>query len=105
MKSTKMERTKSVSNVRWGGMCARGKDMYRLKSKGKKTVRAGIDKSRFDGWGFNRIKMSLVLSITAKQVRKKIHSNETFMTPVSSIPPPYQVVVNGQNNCTPCPVR
>ena len=76
----------------------------KLKNEGSRIVRTGIDSSRFDGWCWNRIHASFVLSIIVRNVRKKINSKEMFVRLVILIPPPYPLEVIGQNSCVPSPV-
>ena len=57
----------------------------KLRSVGRRTVKVGIDRSRFDGWGWKSVCASFVLSRIAKAVRKKIHSMVMLVRLVISI--------------------
>ena len=60
----------------------------KLRSVGRRTVKAGIDRSRFDGWGWKSVCASFVLSRIVKAVRKKIHSMVMLVRLVISIVSP-----------------
>jgi len=70
---------KMAKYVRWGMMSAYGTDKGKWKKVGRRTVKTGMDRSRFDGWGWNRVQASFVLSMIVRQVRKRIHSRETLV--------------------------
>jgi len=86
-------------------MSVYGTDKGKWKKVGRRTVKTGMDRSRFDGWGWNRFQASFVLSMIVRQVRKRIHSKETLVRLFMQTPAPYHLEVKGQSICTPSPVR
>ncbi len=68
---------------------SRGTDEGKLSSVGSRTVKIGIENSIFDVCFRNNTRVSLALCMTAKDVRKKIHSIKMFVRPIISTPPPY----------------
>ena len=66
------------------GWTCRGK----LRSVGRRTVKVGMDRSRFDGWGWNRVCMSFALKRIVSEVRRRIHSVRMFAVLVIPIPIP-----------------
>jgi len=85
-------------------MSPKGTDRGKLKNVGRRTVRTGMDSSRFDGWCWKRIHISFVLSMMAKKARKKVHSMRMLVRLVMVIPTAYQLEVIGQRSCV-APVR
>lgn len=57
----------------------------KLRSVGRRTVKVGMDRSRFDGWGWRSVCASFVLSRIVKAVRKRIHSRRMLVRLVISI--------------------
>jgi len=86
-------------------MSVKGTDKGKLKNVGRRTVRTGVDSSRFDGWCWNRIHISFVLSMMVREIRKKPHSKEMLARLIILIPAPYQLEDMGQRSCVPPPVR
>jgi len=103
-RSVRMERVKIVMWMRWGMMSAVGTASGKLRKVGRKAVVVGMNNSRFVRWGFSIIHASFVLNISVRDARKMIHSKEMFVRLDMLIPVPYQLVVRGQNICTP-PVK
>ena len=77
--SMRMEKVKMVRYVMCGMTSSNGTDKGKLKKVGRRTVKTGMDSSRFDWWGWNRVQASFVLSMMVRQVRKRIHSKETLV--------------------------
>ena len=46
----------------------------KLRSVGRRTVKVGMDRSRFDGCGWKSVEASFVFCMIKKDVRKRIHS-------------------------------
>ena len=67
---------------------AEGTYWGKLRSVGRRTVKVGMDRSRFDGCGWRSVRASLVLSRIVKAVRKKIHSMVMLVRLVISIVSP-----------------
>jgi hypothetical protein len=67
-----------------------GTDKGKLSNEGSRTVKKGMDSSRFDEWCWNSIHMSFVLSMIARDVRKKVHSMRMSVRLAILIPTPYQ---------------
>jgi len=84
---------------------SRGTDKGKLSNVGSRTVKIGMDSSRFDGWCWNSVHASFVLSMIVRDVRKKVHSRRMLARLVILIPIPYHLRVAGHNSCTPPPVR
>lgn len=105
IRSMRMDRAKMAKYVRWGMTSSIGTGRGKWKNWGSRTVRTGMDRSRFDGWCWNRIHASFVLSMIERKVRKEIHSNRIIVRFVMLIPVPYQLLVMGQRSCVPSPVR
>ena len=84
-------------------MSSRGTDRGKLSSVGSRTVKIGIDRSRFDGWCWNSFHVSCVLCIIIRDVRKKVHSMRMFVRLIISNPIPYHWTVAGQSSCMPPP--
>lgn len=53
---------------------AMGTDIGKLRSVGRRTVKAGIERSRFDRCGWKSVEASFVFAMIKKDVRKRIHS-------------------------------
>ena len=68
----------SVGGTYWG----------KLRSVGRRSVKVGIDRSRFDGCSWKSVCASLVLSRIVKAVRKMIHSMVMLVRLVISIVSP-----------------
>ena len=51
----------------------------KLRSVGRRTVKIGMDKSRFEECGWKSFHASLVLSRIVKAVRKRIHSRRILV--------------------------
>ena len=60
----------------------------KLRNVGRRTVKVGMDKSRFDGCGWKSVCASLVLSRIVKAVRKNTHSMVMLVRLVTSIDNP-----------------
>ena len=105
LKSMRMERVKSVKYVRCGTTSSKGTDKGKLSSVGSRTVKIGIDRSKFDGCFWNSVHASFVLSIIVMDVRKKVHSMKMPVRLVIPIPMPYHSRVAGHNSCTLPPIR
>lgn len=74
----------------------------KLRIVGKRTVKVGMDRSRFDGWGRKSVDDSFVLCMIKKDVRKRIHSMVMLVRLVIWISIAYRlVVVRGQRSCAP----
>ena len=86
-------------------MSSDGMDCGKLRRMGSRTVKIGIDRSRFDGWCWNRTHTSFALSMMVREVRKKVHSMRMLVGLVMVIPVPYQWMVAGQRSCMPWSVR
>ena len=67
---------------------AMGTDMGKLRSVGRRTVKVGIDRSRFDRFGWKSVEASFVLGKIVKAVRRKIHSMVMLVRLVISIAGP-----------------
>ena len=67
---------------------AMGTDMGKLRSVGRRTVKVGIDRSRFDRFGWKSVEASFVFAMIKKAVRKKIHSMVMLAKVVISIARP-----------------
>ena len=91
--------------MRWGITSPKGTDRGNLKNVGRRTVRTGMDSSRFDGWCWNRIHISFVLNMMVREIRKKIHSKEMLVGLIILILAPYQLEDMGQRSCMPPLVR
>ena len=81
----RMDMVKIVRYVRWGMISAGGTYSRKLRTVGSRTVRVGMDRSRFDRWGWKSVHASLVLSRIVKAVRKKVHSRRMLVRLVISI--------------------
>ena len=88
--SIRTETVNIVRKVRCGMMSSEGTDRGKLSSAGSRTVKIGIDRSRLDGWCWNSVRASLVSSMVAMDVRKKIHSMMMLLRLVIFAPSPYQ---------------
>lgn len=68
-------------------------------------MKVGMDRSRFDGWGWRSVDTSFVFCMIRKDVRKRIHSAVMLVRLVIWISMAYRLVlVRGQRSCAP-PVR
>jgi len=80
-------------------MSSEGTDRGKPSSVGSRTVKIGIDRSRLERWCWNSVRASLVSSMVAMDVRKKIHSMMMLLRLVIFAPMSYQWAVNGQKSC------
>ena len=65
------ERVKIVRYVRCGMTSSNGTDKGKLRKVGSRAVKIGIDRSRFDGWCWNRTHTSFVFSMIVRDVIRK----------------------------------
>jgi len=103
LKSMRMERVKSVKYARCGMTSSKGTDKGKLSSVGSRTVKTGIDNSKFDECFWNRTHASFVLNMNMRDARKKVNSTRILVKLVISIPMPYHSKVAGHNSCMPLP--
>ena len=82
-----------------------GTDKGKPKNVGSRTVKTGMDRSRFDERCWNRTHASFALSMIVRDERKKVHSMRMFVKLAISNPIPYQWTVAGQSSCMPPPIR
>jgi len=83
----------------------KGTDNGKLSIVGSRTVKIGIDNSKFDECCWNSTHASFVLSIIVMDVRKKVHSMRMPVRLVILIPIPYHSRVVGHNSCMLPPIR
>jgi len=79
--------------------------MGKLSSAGNRTVKIGIDRSKFDECCWNSVNASFVLTIIVMDVRKRVHSIKMLIRLVVLIPILYHWRVVGHNSCTPPAVK
>jgi hypothetical protein len=65
---------------------------------GKRTVRTGSNKIRFDGWCLS-INNTSFLNMMVKEVKKRAHSRATLVRFVIPMSNAYMVLIAGQNSC------
>lgn len=83
---------------------ARGTYWGKLRSVGRRTVKVGMNRSRFDGWGWKSLDISFVFCMIRKDARKRIHSRVMLAKLVIWIPiasGDRLVVVRGQRSWAP----
>ena len=74
----------------------------KLRSVGRRTVKVGMDRSRFDGWGWKSVDTPFVFCMIKKDVRKRIHSTVMLVRLVISISIAHRLMlIRGQRSCAP----
>ena len=76
----------------------------KLRSVGRRTVKAGMNRSRFDGWDWKSAFISFVFCMIKKDVRKSIHSTVMLVRLViwiSKAPGDTFALFKGQRSCAP----
>ncbi len=66
---------------------------------GKRTVKTGINKIRFDGWGLSIGNTSFVLNMMVIDVKNRAHSRAIFVILAIPMSKVNIALVAGQNSC------
>ena len=74
--------------MRCGMISAGGTYWGKLRSAGRRTVKVGMDRSRFDECVWKSSELSFVFCIIRREVRRRIHSIAALVSPVISIAGP-----------------